>query len=71
MCWRAKATWVLAIRDYKDLAWALTWEWALSIQAVKTSTQLLTQDWAVARDSKVLVTTFAEIRCYFLRVVDN
>ena len=29
-CWRAEAAWALAICDYKDLAWALTWEWALA-----------------------------------------
>ena len=33
VCWHAKAAWTLAIRDCKDLAWALTREWAFSILA--------------------------------------
>ena len=33
-----EAAWALAIRDCKDLAWALTRGWALSIPAAKTST---------------------------------
>ena len=43
----------LAIRDCKDLAWALTREWALPIHAAKTSTWALTWEWALARDTTV------------------
>ena len=49
--WRAKAAWVLAIHDCKDLAWALTREWVFSIHAAKTNTWALTQEWALARDT--------------------
>ena len=37
LSWRAEAAWAPAIRDCKDLAWALTQEWALSIHGAKTS----------------------------------
>ena len=54
-CWRAEAAWALAIRDCKDLAWALTREWALSIRAAKTiSTWVLTREWALAWDTTVV-----------------
>ena len=53
MYWPAETAWALAIRDCKDLAWALTWEWPLSIRAAKTSTWALTWEWALARDTMV------------------
>ena len=54
-CWRVEAAWALAIRDCKDLAWALTWEWALSIHAAKISTWALTREWTLARDTTVII----------------
>ena len=52
--WCAEAAWALAIRDCKDLAWALTREWALSIHAAKTSTWALTRKWALAWETMVI-----------------
>ena len=51
--WRAEAAWTLAMRDCKNLAWALTQEWTLSIHAAKTSTWALTREWALAWDTMV------------------
>ena len=48
VCWHAEAPWALAIRDCKNLAWALIREWALSISAAKTSTWALTWECALA-----------------------
>ena len=51
--WRAEAACALAIRDCKDLTWALIREWVLSIHGAKTSTWALTREWALARDTTV------------------
>ena len=64
-CWRAEATWALAISDCKDLVWALIQEWVLSIHEAKTSTWALTQEWALAQDTTV------HVLCFFWVLIDN
>ena len=63
-CWHAGAAWALAIRDCKDLAWALTRGWALSNHAAKISTWVLIQEWVLAQDTTVLSLLFLLV--YFL-----
>ena len=70
-CWRAEAAWTLAIRDYKDLAWALTREWALSIHAGKISIWGFTREWALTRDTTVDILFFNGSSCLILQLVES
>ena len=68
--WRAEAAWALAIRDCKDLAWALTQEWMLSIHAAKTSTWTLTREWALAQGTILYTSRGVRFACPLLYTPD-